>query len=98
MIWTRCVSGWRQVRSGANALSSVEQYTIMIAASIPIIVPVLRWIGEKLSYYRYVIASWTRLNKKMSKGRDSLEEQDGIVKHDEPAECMMVDDVVMEPL
>ena len=36
----------------------------MIAASIPIIVPVFRWIGEKLSGYRYAIASWIALNKK----------------------------------
>lgn len=44
--------------------TSVEQYVIIIAASIPIIVPILRWIGEKLSGYRYVIASWTVLNRK----------------------------------
>ena len=36
----------------------------MIAASIPTIVPVLRWIGEKLSGYRKAIALWTALNKK----------------------------------
>lgn len=66
----------------ANVLSSIEQYTIIIAASIPIIVPALRWMREKLSYYRYVIASWTGFNneKKTSKGKDSPEEQqDGIV-------------------
>ena len=69
----------RAFGSEANALSSVEQYTIIIAASIPIIVPALRWIGEKLSYYRHVIASWTGLNKKTSISKDSIEEQDGIV-------------------
>lgn len=36
----------------------------MIAASIPTIVPALRWIGEKLSGYRNWIASWIALNKK----------------------------------
>lgn len=44
--------------------TSIEQYVIMIAASIPIIVPAFRWIGEKLSGYRYVVASWIALNKK----------------------------------
>ena len=43
----------------------VEQYVIIIAASIPIIMPALRWIGEKLSgSYRYVTASLTALSKK----------------------------------
>ena len=38
----------------------------MIAASIPIIMPAFRWIGEKLSgSYRYVTASLTALSKKM---------------------------------
>ncbi len=36
----------------------------MIAASIPITLPALRWVREKLSGYRYVIASWTALDKK----------------------------------
>ena len=36
----------------------------MIAASIPIIVPAFRWIGEKVSGYRYSIASWIAVNKK----------------------------------
>ena len=50
--------------SAANAFSSVEQYVIMIAASIPITLPAFRWVREKLSGYRYVIASWTALDKK----------------------------------
>ncbi len=58
--------------------SSIEQYVIIIAASIPIIVPVFRWIGEKLSGCRYMIASWTALNKTMPKAGDGVKEQDGI--------------------
>ena len=45
----------------ANIFFSVEQYVIMIAASIPIIVPLFRWIGEKLSDHRRMIASWIEL-------------------------------------
>lgn len=45
--------------------TSVEQYVIMIAASIPIIMPALRWFGEKLSSFRYVIAPWATLNRKL---------------------------------
>ena len=37
----------------------------MIAASIPLIMPAFRWIGEKLSSsYKYVTASLTALKKK----------------------------------
>ena len=49
--------------------SSVEQYVIIIAASIPIIMPAFRWIGEKLSgSYRFVTASLTALRKKTETG------------------------------
>ena len=50
----------------------------MIAASIPIIVPAFRWIREKLSEFRYAIASWVLLSKKSSKRKDSLEGRDQI--------------------
>ena len=71
------VSLWLRFGTETNAFSSVEQYVIMIAASIPITVPAFRWIGEKLSGYRYAVASWTALNDKPSKGGNSLEERDG---------------------
>ena len=35
----------------------------MIAASIPIILPALRWVRDKFSGYKYVIGSWTALGK-----------------------------------
>lgn len=49
----------------------------MIAASIPIIVPVFRWIGEKLSGYRYVIAFWTALNKRTEMAQHGRSSQPG---------------------
>ena len=61
----------------ANVFSSVEQYVIMIAASIPIIVPALRWTGEKLLGYRRVIASWIALNKKTETAEYGLSYQPG---------------------
>lgn len=49
----------------------------MIAASIPIILPALRWIREKLSGYRYVLASWTALNKKTETTENERSPQPG---------------------
>ena len=57
----------------------------MIAASIPIIVPALRWIGEKLSVFRYMIAAWTARSKKTSESRDNPPEAGWSNIYDEPA-------------
>lgn len=61
----------------ANTFSSVEQYVIMIAASIPIILPALRWIRGKLSGYRDVLASWTALDKKTETAENEHSSQPG---------------------
>ena len=37
----------------------MEFYVVIIAASIPTLVPAFRWLGEKLSIYRRPVRSWS---------------------------------------
>ena len=55
----------QRIRLEPNASSSVELYVVIIAASIPILVPLFRWVGEKLSSYRYSVRSWTARMKRI---------------------------------
>ncbi|KAL9071310.1 MAG: hypothetical protein Q9161_004326 [Pseudevernia consocians] len=55
-------SGANQIPGSKIRFHVVEQYVIIIAASIPITMPALRWIGEKLSRYKSMIASWLAIH------------------------------------